>query len=67
MQFNEVLELADTLPIDEQEELVEIIHHRVIEQRREKLLRDIAESEKEIAEGKCIPVTPEELMKELLE
>jgi hypothetical protein len=66
LQFNDVLELADKLPLDEQEELSQILHRRVIEQRREEILSDIRSARKEFAEGKISSMTPEELMKELL-
>lgn len=67
LQFNDVLELADTLPIDEREDLVEILHNRIREQKREQLLRDIQESEREFRNGEFKAVTPDELMKEILE
>lgn len=33
--FNQIVEMIDNLSIDEQEDLINIIRHRQIEQRRE--------------------------------
>jgi SOS-response transcriptional repressor LexA len=64
--FGEVLEAADKLSMEEQETLIDILHRRMIERRRAELARDIRETQKEFQEGKCKPVTPDKLMKEVL-
>lgn len=64
--FNEVLELADKLSLEEQETLTEILQRRLIEYRRAKLAKEIQEAQQEYREGRCQPATPSELMKEIL-
>ena len=64
--FNEVLESADKLSLDEQETLTDILHRRRIDHQRAELVKDIQYAQQEFKEGKCKPVTPSELMKEIL-
>ena len=64
--FAEVLEAADELPLDDQESLVEILHRRVIERRREELVREALEARQEYEQGGCRPVAADELMAEIL-
>jgi len=64
--FIELLDAADRLSLDEQETLVEILHHRMIEHRRTELARDIQEARQEFQAGGCRPTTPGQLMGEVL-
>ena len=64
--FAELLEAADGLPLDDQETLAEILRRRVIERRREELAREALEAKQEYAQGRCRPVTTDELMAEIL-
>ena len=50
INFGDVLEAAEQLSDEEREELI----------------KDVRKSEREFAEGKCQPVTLDELMKEIL-
>ncbi len=67
MPFAEVLEAADHLSFDEQQELVVILNHRLAEAGRARVVRDVAESEAEFARGECQQVSVDELMREILE
>lgn len=62
----DILEAAEQLPLEERENLVDILQKRLQEQKRADLIKDIREAQQEFAEGKCQPVTPEELMKEII-
>jgi hypothetical protein len=64
--FAEVLEAAGRLTLPEQEELVDILRRRMIEHRRAELVRDIQDAEREFQAGGCRPVSPTELIKEVL-
>jgi hypothetical protein len=64
--FVDLLDAADRLSLDEQETLVEILQRRMVEHRREELAKEIQEAEREYQAGRCRPVTPEELMGEVL-
>jgi hypothetical protein len=64
--FAEVLEAAGKLTLPEQEELVDILRRRAIEQRRAEIVKDIRDAEQEFQSGGCRPTSPDELMKEIL-
>ncbi|HEX3532225.1 MAG TPA: hypothetical protein VH988_34625 [Thermoanaerobaculia bacterium] len=64
--FAEVLEAADRLSLEDQESVVEILHRRIVERRREELAREIREAEEEFRAGKSEPRSAQELMKEIL-
>ncbi len=64
--FTEILEAADQLSPEDQENLIDILQKRLRDRRRATLVRDVQEAQKEFAEGKCQPVTPAQLMEELL-
>lgn len=64
--FAEVLEAADELPLDDQENLVEILHRRVIERRRGELAREALQARREYERGGCRPATVNDLMSEIL-
>ena len=64
--FSDILEAADQLTLQDQEDLVRILEHRLHEQKRAALVKDVQEAQQEFAKGDCQPTTPEELMKEIL-
>ena len=66
LPFGEVLEAADHLSREEQEELIAILHRRLVQAARQRLATDVQEARQEFAEGRCSPATPEELMSEIL-
>lgn len=66
INFADILEAAEQLSVEDQEDLVRIIQNRLREQKRAELIADIRESEREFERGECEPVTPEQLMKEIL-
>ena len=67
MRFDEVVEVADQLSLDEQQELVAILNRRLALASRQRLIADVQEARKEFAEGRCSVVTPDELMREIME
>ena len=64
--FADILEACASLPLQDQENLINILQHRIREQRRAERVKDVQEAQAEFAEGKCQPVTPEQLMEEIL-
>lgn len=66
MDFSDVLEEIDKLPLDEQELLADIVRKRIAEQRRERIAQDIREAQREYQAGKTTPATPDELMSDIL-
>lgn len=65
MPFGEVLEAADHLTFDEQQELVAILNRRLAQAARQRLATEIQEARQEFAAGSCKPLTPDELMREI--
>lgn len=66
LPFGKILEAADDLPIEDQETLVEVLKSHLRDRRRAELAKDIQQAGKEFTEGGCRPVTPDELMREIL-
>ena len=64
-RFSDVLDDADRLTADEQELLVDILRHRLAEQRRQQIATDIQSARSEFQQNQCRPVTPDELIAEL--
>jgi hypothetical protein len=65
--FDLVLDAVEKLSLDEQETLVDILTHRIAAHRRTELAKDVRDAEEEFRQGGCSPITPGELMKEILE
>ncbi len=65
MTFGEVLEATDKLSLEEQETLVNTLHRRTIERRREELAKDIQDARQEFTDGHCPVATPSELVREI--
>jgi homoserine kinase len=66
-QFQEVIESIEALPRDDQEILVEIIRHRLIQERRKELIKEVAEARQAYQSGDVQRGTVDDLMKELTE
>ncbi len=64
--FGQVLEEADALSPEEQENLVSILQQRLREQRRVELFKTVKAARAELKAGKCRPATPAEIMKKIL-
>jgi hypothetical protein len=64
--FADILEAAEHLSLEERENLIQILQNRLRERKRADLIQDVREAEEEFARGKCKPITPEQLMKEIL-
>jgi hypothetical protein len=66
LAFGEVLEAADHLSRDEQEELIGILHRRLAQAARQRLAAETQDARQEFAAGHCLPATPDELMCEIM-
>ena len=63
--FNDVLDAADTLPIQQQEDLVRILKSRMIDQKRESLAQSVREARAEYARGEVEKGSVADLMRDL--
>ena len=66
LSFREELDRVEQLPIEDQEALTDIIRRRINERRRAELAKDIREAQGEFKAGNARPVTPDELIAEIL-
>ena len=65
--FSEALEIIESLPEEQRETLIQIVQHRLIEQRRERLAQSIVEARQEYERGEIRQGTASDLMSELSE
>ena len=66
MLFGEVLEAIDKLSLEEQETLLNILHRRTAQLSRQILVAEVREARQDFSEGRCSPVSVDELMGEIL-
>lgn len=64
-RFQEIIEVIEELPPDDQALLIEIIRQRLIQHRRSELAADIAEARQAYQQGEVRRGTVAELMAEL--
>ena len=55
--FAQTLDVIESLPVDEQEDVLEVLQRRLIERRRDELIATVKQARKEFAAGKCKPVS----------
>ena len=66
MPFGEVLEAVDRLSFDEQQVLLDVISHRMVELSRKRMVLEIQEARREFAENLCRPATTQQIMDEIV-
>jgi hypothetical protein len=64
--FAAVLDSADSLPLEEQAQLADILRHRIAEKRRAEIIAAVKESRAEFAAGKIKPATPKAIFNKLV-
>lgn len=65
--FQEALDVVESLPTYQQEDLIDILRRRLIEHKRESLTENIRKAREEYARGEVKKGTVDDLMKELSE
>jgi len=63
--FDEVLDVIEALPADQQADLVDVVRRRLAERGRQRIVDDAREARAEHAAGKTRDVSVDELMREL--
>jgi len=63
--FQKALEIIESLPEEQRESLIEIVKHRLIEERRDRLAQSIKEAREEYRQGKVKKGTVDDLMHDL--
>jgi len=64
-KFEQVLESIETLSVDEQEVLIDVLCHRLAEQRRDEIAANIAQAQEDYRTGKVFRGTVDQLLNEL--
>ncbi|MFA5779653.1 MAG: hypothetical protein WC947_05920 [Elusimicrobiota bacterium] len=63
--FQKAVDIIDSLPEEQQESIIDIVRHRLLEHRREKIAQNIKKARKEFSAGKIRRGTVKELMREI--
>ncbi len=66
VRFADLVEMIDSLPLDQQETLVDVVRKRIAEDERRRVSASIRAARREHERGRCKPTTPDELMREIL-
>ncbi|RJR42601.1 MAG: hypothetical protein C4567_07005 [Deltaproteobacteria bacterium] len=64
-KFQDILEAADRLSLEDKEALIDVLQRRLVDQRREEIAREIEAARREFQSGQCRPMTPDQVMKEI--
>ena len=65
--FQRALDVIESLPETQQEDIINLVRRRLIEQRREKIVRGVREARREYARGEVKKGSVDDLMKDLSE
>jgi ClpP class serine protease len=65
--FQRALEIVESLPAEQREDLIELVRRRLIDERRECLAQTIAEAREEYKRGEVKRGTVDDLLRELSE
>jgi hypothetical protein len=66
MSFNDILEAADQLSLEDQAALVEVLNRRLHERRRDDLVREVQQAERELEAGLGRVMSADDFLKEIL-
>ena len=65
MTFNDILEAAAQLSLEDQATLVEVLNRRIQERRRDDLVREVQQARRELEAGLGKVMTADDLVKEI--
>jgi hypothetical protein len=63
--FQDALEIIESLPEEQRESLMEIVKHRLLEERRDRLAQRVKEAKEEYKHGEFKKGTIEDLLRDL--
>ena len=63
--FAQTLDVIESLPVDEQEDVLEVLQRRLAEHRRAELIATVKQSRKEFAAGKCKPASVAAILRQV--
>ena len=65
MSFNDILEAADQLSLEDQAALVEVLNRRIHERRRDDFVCEVQQARRELEAGLGKVMTADDLIKEI--
>ncbi len=65
MTFQGALDAVESLPVEQQEDLLGVVHRRLVENRREALTRVVKEARADYQHGKTRKGSVDDLLKDL--
>jgi len=65
--FDEALDIIESFPEEQRESIVEIVKHRLTEERRERLAQTVKEARQEYARGEVRRGTVDDLIREIIQ
>jgi hypothetical protein len=65
--FADIVELTDSLNLEQKEELMDVLRQRTRQARRKALIRRVRQAEKEFRQGKYKVVRATDIMAEIME
>ena len=63
--FNEALDIIESFPEEQKESIIEIVKHRLTEERRERLAQTVKEAREEYSRGEARRGTVDDLIREI--
>jgi hypothetical protein len=63
--FQEAIDIVESLPERQQQDIVDILQHRLIDRRRESLIKSVRKAEKEYSRGEVKAGSVDDIMKAL--
>lgn len=63
--FDEVVEAIDRLSHEEQADLLRLIHHRLAERGRQRVIAEVAEAREDASHGQVRPLRVEEFLRDI--
>jgi len=64
--FATILDAADQLPLEDQENLIDILQKRLRDHRRAELVQEVQQAQQEFAQGQYKIATPQQIIEEIL-
>jgi len=64
--FADLIEMIDRLPLEQRESLLDVVRRRTADDARRRIAASARSAKREHRRGRSKPVTPEELMREIL-
>ena len=65
--FDEALDIIESFPEEQRESIVEIVKHRLTEERRERLAQTVKKARQEYARGEVRRGTVDDLIREIVQ